>query len=76
MALIGFWESSKTESIGDHKGIHFIGLLLIGVSPFEVSDDLWVKLIDGRVKGSQLLAGGQKIDQMEIEKGSRFCGYF
>jgi hypothetical protein len=35
MALIGFGESSKAESIRDHKGIDLVGLLLIGVGFFD-----------------------------------------
>lgn len=74
MALIGFGESSKAESIRDHKGIDLIGLLLIGVGFFEVADKLGVKLIDRGVKGSQLLTGGQEVNQMEIEERGCFGG--
>lgn len=74
MALIGFWEPSKSESIGDHKGIDLVGLILIGVDSFEVSDEFRVKLIDRGVKGSQVLTGGQEVDQMKIEERSCFGG--
>jgi len=76
MALIGFGEPSEAESIGNDKGIYLVCLLLIGVSPFEVSDELWIQLIDGGFKGSQILRGGQKVDQMEIEEGGCLCGDF
>jgi len=74
MALIGFGESSKAESIGDHKGIDLVGLLLIGVGSFEVADKLRVKLVDRGIKGSQILTAGQEVDQMEIEEGGCFGG--
>ncbi|MEM3112503.1 MAG: hypothetical protein QXY90_05635 [Candidatus Anstonellales archaeon] len=72
MVFVGFWESTKAESIGDDKGIDFIGLLFIGVSPFEIPNEFWVELVDGGVKGSELFRGGQKVDQVEIEEGGGF----
>ncbi len=76
MTLIGVWESSEAESIGDDKGIDLICLLFIGVGPFEIPDQLWVELIDGGLEGSQRLTGGQKVNQVEIEEGGCFGGYF
>jgi hypothetical protein len=74
MALIGFGESSKAESIGDHKGIDLVGFLFIGVGFFEVADKLRVELIDRGIKGSQILRGGQEVDQMKIEERGSFGG--
>lgn len=74
MTLIGFWESSKPESISNDKGIDLIGLLLIGVGFFEVTDELGVKLVDRRVIGSQMGTGGQEVDQMKIEERGCFGG--
>ena len=74
MALIGFGESSKAESVCDHEGIDPVGLLLIRVGFFEVADKLGIKLIDRGVKGSQNLAGGQEVDQMKIEERGCFGG--
>ena len=76
MALIRFGESSEAESIRDHKGIDLISLVLVGVDPFEVLDELWVELIDGGFKGSQQLTGGQKVDQVEIEERGCLGGDF
>ena len=74
VTLIGFGESSEAESVSNHKGIDLIRLLFIGVGSFEVADELWVKLIDGGVKGSQLLTAGQEIDQMKIKERGCFGG--
>jgi hypothetical protein len=74
MTLIGFWESSKPESVRDHKSIDLVSLLLIGVGSFEVADELRVKLIDRGVKGSQILTGGQEVDQVKIEERGCFGG--
>jgi hypothetical protein len=74
MALIGFGESSKAESIRDHKGIDGVGLVQIGVGFFEVADELRIKLIDRGVEGSQNLAGGQEVDQMKIKERGGFGG--
>ena len=74
MALIGFGESSKSESIRDHKSIDLVGLLLIRVGSLEVADELRVELIDGGAKGSQILTGGQEVDQMKIEERGGFGG--
>ncbi len=74
IVFVRFGESSEAESIGDNKGIDLVGLLFIGVSPFEVSDEFGVELIDGGVERSKLLALGQKVHQVEIEEGGGFCG--
>jgi hypothetical protein len=74
MTLIGFWESSEAESIRDDKGIDLVGLSLIRIGSFEVSDELGVNLIDRRVKGSQIRTAGQEVDQMKIEERGGFCG--
>jgi len=74
MALLGFWESSEAESVSDHKGIDLVSLLFIGVGSFEIADELRVKLIDRGMKGSQVLTGGQEVDQMKIEKRGCFGG--
>jgi hypothetical protein len=52
--------------ISDDISIDRIFLLFVGVAPFKVSDELWVELIIGGLKGSHSLAGGQEIDQVEI----------
>jgi hypothetical protein len=68
MAFIGLGNSSKPEAVRNHKGIDLIGLLFIGISSFEVSDELGIELVEGGMKGSQSLRGGQKVDEVEIEE--------
>ena len=74
MTLIGVWESSEAESVRDHKGIDLIGLVLMGIGFFEVTDEFGVNLVDQGVKGSQGGTGGQEVDQMKIEERGGFSG--
>jgi hypothetical protein len=74
MALIGLGEPSKAEPISDHKGIDLVGLVLIGIGSFEIADEFGVELIEGRMKRSQVLTGGQEIDQVKIKEGGGFSG--
>lgn len=50
------------ESIGDDKGIDLSGLLLVGVGPFEIADDLGGELIKEGMKGGHCKIEGEGVD--------------